>query len=258
MKKLISILLVVAMMAAFAACGNKTNTDLPESSVTEDVKDNVDITEDEIKDNKDDELAVDDKKPTQPAENKPAENKPAENKPVENKPAENKPVENKPVENKPAENKPVENKPAEKPVENKPAETPTAPATLGNKLLAAFQANAASKSGEDLANAIISIPEIEFSPVVMPVEEGLLNGFGNNEIKGFKSGTIFAPMIGSIAFVGYIFELENAADTASFISNLRSSANLRWNVCTEADEMITGSNGNKVFFVMCPTDFNEE
>ncbi len=255
MKKLISILLVIAIAAAFVACGNKPNnenTENPDNTVVDIEKNDVDATEDELdnkaEDKKDPELAEDNKKPSaKPEENKPA--KPSAN-PDTNKPAE------KPIENKPAE-KPAENKPAEKPEENKPAEKPATPTTLGGKLLAAFKANASSKSGEALANSILSIPEIEFSPVVMSVEEGMLTGFGNNEIKGFKSATTFAPMIGSIPFVGYVFELENAADTASFISTLKANANLRWNVCTEADEMITGSVGNKVFFVMCPTDFED-
>ncbi len=253
MKKLISILLVISTLAVFAACGNKANNEaeeLPQNAVADNNKetDESDSTPLNETDNKDDETAADDKKPN----SNPTEAKPNANKPAAKPSDEQIHLPNQPVENKPAE-KPVE-KPAEKPVENKPA----APTTLGGKLLAAFNANASGKSGEDLANAILSIPEIEFSPVVMPVEEGMLTGFGNNEIKGFKSGTIFAPMIGSIPFVGYVFELENAADTASFISMLKSNANLRWNVCTEADEMVTGSNGNKVFFVMCPKNFDEE
>ncbi len=252
MKKLISILLVIAMMAAFAACGNKTNEaeELPQNAVVDTDKTDAEESDNKTDDKKEPELSAD---PAIPNESKPSA-KPTENKPAENKPAANP---NKPAESKPAENNPADipaEKPVEKPAENKPA----APATLGNKLLAAFNSNASSKSGEELANAILSIPEIEFSPVVMSVEEGLLTGFGNTEIKGFKSGTVFAPMIGSIPFVGYIFELENASDASGFISTLRANANLRWNVCTEADEMITGSNGNKVFFVMCPTDFDEE
>jgi len=65
------------------------------------------------------------------------------------------------------------------------------------------------------------------------------------------------PMMGSIAFVGYVFELEDGADVSAFINNLRSSANMRWNICVEAEEMVTGSVGNKVFFVMCPKTLEE-
>ena len=52
-------------------------------------------------------------------------------------------------------------------------------------------------------------------------------------------------------------KLENAADVPSFIANLEKNANKRWNICVEADEMVTGSVGNKVFFVMCPTSLEE-
>ena len=91
----------------------------------------------------------------------------------------------------------------------------------------------------------------------MEVEPGLLSGFDNYEVTGFKSGATFGPMIGSIAFIGYVFELEDGVSASDFIANLRSNANLRWNICVEAEEMVTGSSGNKVFFVMCPKEFDE-
>ncbi len=138
-------------------------------------------------------------------------------------------------------------------VEKVPAE----PKTLGTRLLAEFEANAENKSGEDLASAILEIPEVTFMPMVVPVEEGILTGFDNAEIKGFKSAVAFSPIIGTIPFVGYIFELENEKDVPSFIETLKANANLRWNICTEADEMVTGNKGNKVFFVMCPTTMEE-
>ncbi len=252
MKKLISILLVLMLSVSLVAC--KNNTDTEKSLSSEDIvdvdKNNVDENEnkDDIKesDTSANTSSEDSKAETKPAENQTHyPNKPVENNNTVSKPAESKPTETQPAESKPAESKPEEVKPEEK------------PATLGNKLLAQFKANASSKSGIELGNAIVAIPEIKFSPVVTTVEEGLLTGFSNTEIKGFKSGVVFAPMIGTIPFVGYVFELENASDVSSFISTLKTSANLRWNVCTEADEMITGSYGNKVFFVMCPTEFED-
>ena len=146
-------------------------------------------------------------------------------------------------------------KPTQKP-EQKPTEAPApAKTTLGKTLLADFQAKASSgMSAQAIAEALLNNEAIQFGGMAMPVEEGLLSGFDNAEIKGFKSGAMFAPMIGSIPFVGYVFELENAGDASSFIANLKKNANLRWNICVEADEMVTGSSGNKVFFVMCPTN----
>ncbi len=255
MKKLISILLVITIAAALAACGNKPGEveELPQNAVADTDKTDIEEAENKPEDEKEPEATADNKKPSAKPSDEQTHypNNPVENKPT-NKPAETKPAENKPTEAKPAENKPAE-KPVEKPVENEPA----VPLTLGNKLLAEFKAKA-SMNTEALANALVQSSFIEFSGVAMPIEEGLLTGFGNTEIKGFKSGAVFSPMIGSIPFVGYVFELENASDVSSFISTLKANANLRWNVCTEAEEMVTGSSGNKVFFVMCPTDFDEE
>lgn len=238
MKKLISILLVVMLATAFVACGSNKNTEVPENSDVSVESGNIETE------------SKDDKAESGETENN-AEVK-DEKKPVSSKPAETKPSENttKPA-SKPESNPETvpEKKPEDKPAE-KPAETP---ATLGNTLLADFKSKASGMGTLDLANALITNPVIEFSGGATPIEEGLLSGFGNTEIKGFKSGAMFAPMIGSIPFVGYVFELENAADVPSFISTLKSNADLRWNICVEADEMVAGSVGTKVFFVMCPT-----
>lgn len=249
MKKIISIILVVALVVfAFAACGKKNN----ENEVVEEnqtVAENNEAVEDgnEAENGRTEEA---DKNPEVKPEVKP-EAKPQakpETKP-ETKP-EAKP-EVKP-ESKP-EAKP-EVKPEAKP-EVKPEPKPEAstPSTLGNTLLADFKVKAASMNTLALAEALITNPVIQFSGGAMPVEPGLLSGFGNTEITGFKEGAVFMPMIGSIAFVGYVFELENAADVSGFIAKLRSSADMRWNICVEAEEMVTGSVGTKVFFVMCPT-----
>ena len=68
---------------------------------------------------------------------------------------------------------------------------------------------------------------------------------------------MFGPMIGTIPFIGYVFELKDETDVNQFISTLKSNANLRWNICTEADEMVVCSVDKKVFFVMCPKYFEE-
>ena len=127
--------------------------------------------------------------------------------------------------------------------------------TLGGKLWAIFLDTCKSNPSattEEIANAVSSISEIQFMKMVSPIEPGLLAGFDNTEIKGFKSGHAFGPMIGSIPFICYIFELEDGADVAAFVKNLTDSANPRWNICVEAKQTIAGSCGNYVFFVMCP------
>ncbi len=127
--------------------------------------------------------------------------------------------------------------------------------TLGNTLYKDFldkvKANP-DMSVEELANQIIANPVIQFGPAVMPVEAGYLPGF-TTEIGGFKSGAMFAPMIGSIPFVGYVFELESEDDVEAFLTTLKDTSDPRWNVCVEADETVMGNYGAKVFFVMCPT-----
>lgn len=127
--------------------------------------------------------------------------------------------------------------------------------TLGNTLYKDFLSKVEANpdiSTEELANQIISNPVIQFGPAVMPVEAGYLPGF-TTEIGGFKSGAMFAPMIGSIPFVGYVFELESEADVDAFLTTLKDNSDPRWNVCVEADETVMGNYGTKVFFVMCPT-----
>lgn len=239
MKKIISIILAVTLVVfAFAACGKKNseNEVVEENQSVVENNETVENGDDKVEEGKTEEA---DKKPQAKPEVKP-EAKP-EAKP-ETKP------ETKP-EVKP-EVKPETQQPEVNPEPKPEASTP---ATLGNTLLADFKVKAASMNTLALAEALVTNPVIQFSGGAMPVEPGLLSGFGNTEITGFKEGAVFMPMIGSIAFVGYVFELENAADVSGFISKLRSSADMRWNICVEAEEMVTGSVGTKVFFVMCPT-----
>ena len=222
MKKILSIILALTLVLALAACGGKQEPVVNDDVIIEEEEI---LTEEEIVTPEDEEKVEDKKTETKP------EAKP-ETKPEEAKP------ETKPEETKPEETKPEEEK---------------APATLGNTLLKDFKNKAnAGMSTLEIAEGLMQNEAILFMGGAMEVEPGLLSGFDNTEITGFKSGAVFMPMIGSIAFIGYVFELENAAETGAFISKLKSSANMRWNICVEAEEMVTGSVGNKVFFVMCP------
>ena len=108
-----------------------------------------------------------------------------------------------------------------------------------------------SATAEELANKVIAHESIQFMPMVMPMEEGYLTGF-NNEISGFEEAYTFAPGIGTIPFVGYIFKLADGADVEAFKTTLEAEANLRWNICTAAEEMVCENVGNTVFFLMCP------
>ena len=138
-----------------------------------------------------------------------------------------------------------------------PAESPAAE-SMGQALLKDFadRVNADPEIGaEALAKALMENPVIQFSGDALPVEPGLLTGFGNTEITGFAQGAMFAPMIGTIPFVGYIFVLEDDADIDGFTGLLKDNADLRWNICTEAEELVVHSVNNTVFFLMCPKSF---
>ena len=134
-------------------------------------------------------------------------------------------------------------------------ETEPAPTTVGTKLLADFK-TMADKTPQEIADTLMTNEVIQFMPMTAPVEEGFLNGF-NDEIKGFEEAVMFGPMIGTIPFVGYVFKLADGADVDAFVNTLETNANLRWNICTEAEEMVCEAVGNTVFFVMCPTTFEE-
>ena len=97
--------------------------------------------------------------------------------------------------------------------------------------------------------------------VVLPLKESydtllFLNGFDNYEVTDFKSGAMFGPMMGSVPFVGYIFELEEGADVENFMTGLSENCNPAWNVCVDADQTVVGAYNNMVFFLMCPNSAN--
>lgn len=153
-----------------------------------------------------------------------------------------------------------------KTAETKPAETEATtearkePETLGEALLFDFEdrlAENAEATAQELADGILTNELILFAGGSMPVEEGYLMGFDEVEVKGFEEGVMFAPMIGTIPFVGYVFDTENAESAKTLETVLTENANLRWNICTEAEEMVSGTVEDKVFFVMCPKKLEE-
>lgn len=130
--------------------------------------------------------------------------------------------------------------------------------TVGAVLAEEFHALKAEKpeiTAQELADAILANPMIQFGGATAEVEPGLLSGFGNAEITGFDSGVMFAPMIGSIPFVGYVFTLEDGTDADAFMQLLSDNADPRWNICVEAEETVIETADNMVFFVMCPSQF---
>ncbi len=155
----------------------------------------------------------------------------------------------------------VEGEQSDEVVEGETTEGEVSGETLGNMLLADFNAALTEDASLDAtalaeklcANEMASL----IGPVTMPVEPGFLMGFNNYEVTGFEEGVMFAPMIGSVPFVGYVFTLPADADADAFVTGLKDNADLRWNICVEADELVAEANGNKVFFVMCPTKIEQ-
>jgi hypothetical protein len=134
--------------------------------------------------------------------------------------------------------------------------------TLGETMWNAFQdaitANSAV-SMEELANTLITNPVIQFFGGAMPIEVGaeFFSGFGEYKITGYESAAMFAPMMGSIAFVGYVFDLAEGTDVNAFIKGLTDNADPRWNICVTADQTVVGAIQDKVFFLMCPASMGD-
>lgn len=114
-------------------------------------------------------------------------------------------------------------------------------------------------SAEDIANKLLENVENPIMGLgVMPIEEGLNAGFDNYEIKGFSEGAVLQNMMmGGKAFIVYVFKLSEGTDAEAFKTGLLDNANLRWNICTTADEMLAEVVGNTVFFIMAPATFEE-
>ena len=145
---------------------------------------------------------------------------------------------------------------------NEIIETPDEPATtegtVGETLLATFKANSTG-TAEEIANAVISDPVIQFMGMAMainPTDFEFLSGLGEAKIE-YEEGAMFGPMIGTIPFIGYIFKLAEGTDVEAFKTTLEENANLRWNICTAAEELVIENEGNTVFFLMCPASFEQ-
>lgn len=141
--------------------------------------------------------------------------------------------------------------------ESKPPVGDDSPAKLLYAQFGDIVSDSNSHTTADIAETLAANEIFPFNTATLEMSEGWINGF-TEEITGFKSATFFGPMIGTIPFVGYVFELDKNADTEAFINNLNEKSNLAWNVCTVADEKLGGSEGNFVFFVMAPASFEED
>ena len=137
-------------------------------------------------------------------------------------------------------------------------ETTAGATTVASTFAAAFKAEAAKEgaTANTIATALSTNELVAFMPMVQDMEAGYLAGF-DADITGFKACTAFMPMIGTIPFVSYVFELEADADKDAFVATLKDNANLRWNICTAAEEMVAETEGNFVYFIMAPLSFEQ-
>ncbi len=110
-------------------------------------------------------------------------------------------------------------------------------------------------TAEELANKLVTLEINQFMGGAMPVDPAYFPGFDNYIIEGYASGAMFMPMMGSIAYVGYVFELAEDADADAFVKTLTDNCNPRWQICVTADEIVTKVVGNKVLFLMCPSTY---
>lgn len=129
--------------------------------------------------------------------------------------------------------------------------------TLGATQWAAFQQAITvnqDATAEELATALAESTAELFFGTAAPIEKDAeyFAGFDEYRITGYKAAAVYMPSIGSIPFVGYVFELEDGVDPAKFLKNLTDNCNPRWNICVEAEQTVAGAIGNRVFFLMCP------
>ncbi len=137
-------------------------------------------------------------------------------------------------------------------------ETTAGEMTVAATFVEAFKAEAVKEgaTANTIATALSTNETVAFMPMVQDMEAGYLAGF-DADITGFAACTAFMPMIGTIPFVSYVFELAADADADAFVTTLKDNANLRWNICTAAEEMLTATEGNFVFFIMAPLSFEQ-
>lgn len=288
MKKTLVTLLVLGMVFTLASCGQKTQTvgteseqttqtppaEIAEGEAPSETEKNVpteDTTKPEDSSKPEDTTSSEDTSKPEDTTSSEDTSKPEDTTPPKDtsKPEDATPPKDtsKPEDTTPPKDtsKPEDTKPPKdttKPEDTTPPEDTTKPEdttpedskTMGETLHAAFidaMASNPSYSTTELATLLVSNDVIEFMGGSYEVTPGWLQGF-DTEIEGFSSGTGFGPWMGSIAFVGYVFELDENADVAAFKQTLKDNANPRWQICVQANEMIVDSVGNKVFFVMCP------
>lgn len=230
MKRFLAILLVFIMMFSFAACGGG-DADLEADG-------------DQIKNEQQDNENKDDNNQDADADDAGKDDKGSEADKKEDKPAASQPSSGENGVQKPSSGNESSDKESQD--------------TVGQILLKDFNSRVSSTATtQSIADGLISNSIIEFFGGTSSMEVGAwLPGLGDG-LTGYKECTTFGPMMTSIAFVGYIFELEDGVDADEFEKTLADNANPRWNICVTADETTIDTNGRFVFFLMAPMHFED-
>lgn len=135
--------------------------------------------------------------------------------------------------------------------QTKPDDTSDVADTLGSHLVNRFQEHAKEESDPmEIAQKIIADDLAEISLEAESVEPGWLNGF-DEDVTGFTKGVMIAPVIGSIPYVSYVFETD---DPEALVKELDEKHNMRWNICTEAEEKVSSIYENLVYYAMVPRE----
>ena len=111
--------------------------------------------------------------------------------------------------------------------QTKPDVSSDVPDTLGSQLVNQFQKHAKEESD--------------------PMEIA-------QNVTGFTKGVMIAPVIGSIPYVSYVFETD---DPEALVEELDEKHNMRWNICTEAEEKVSSIYENLVYYAMVPGEEDE-
>lgn len=238
MKRILAILLVFVMLFSMASCGGKSDAETDGDQIK---------NEQQETENKDEQDQADDDKKDEDTDD------------IENVKGDSADKKDDSTVSKPVGGNGGNGAETQKPAGGDSADTSTKEETVGQILLKDFNSRVNDKSTTlSLAEGLISNSIIEFYGGVTPMEIGVyMPGLGEFDVSGYKECTSFGPMMSSIAFIGYIFELEEGTDADAFEKALSEHANPRWNVCVTADETTIDTNGRFVFFLMAPMHFEE-
>lgn len=250
MKKIITILLIGAMITSFASCGEKpakeensttVNTEeklehIEEIDEAEDAKENEDAENAEVEEGEklSEENAAEDKtekKPQTQTQSKPSDTKPQTTA---------KPVETKPQEENNSTAKPA---PTEKPVESTPAPTP---------------APVVNKTTDDLIGYMNSITKGATDHLKMaeniPVDKDMFSYFTFTDYIEGAVAVANESAIGSQAHSVVLIWLPNKSDVATVAADIQKNMDPRKWICVEAEKSYVKTKGNFVLLVMTNED----